>query len=74
MSESFMAQNTINVHDVMHLADLRGIPGLLLLMDMEKAFEGRAHSLFQCLKCFRFGPTFTRWTHAFYTTASFVWE
>ena len=68
MSGRFIGKNIRVLYDIMHMAEQREMPGLLLSMDFEKAFDSIAHSfLFECLFIFfRLGPFFTRWIHAFY--------
>ena len=39
LAGSFIGENTRTIYDVMQLAEERNIPGLVLLIDFEKAFE-----------------------------------
>ena len=42
-------------------------PGLLLFADFEKAFDSISHDfMFNCLKCFNFGPDTIKWVKCFY--------
>jgi len=44
------------------------IPGLLLFIDIEKAFDSlECNFMFKCLEVFRFGPRLTRWVETFYS-------
>ena len=44
------------------------IPGLLLFIDFEKAFDSLEWNfMFKCLEVFGFGPSLTRWIETFYS-------
>ena len=44
------------------------IPGLLLFIDFEKAFDSLEWNfMFKCLEVFGFGPSLTRWVETFYS-------
>ena len=50
--------------------DLMDIPGMLLLIDFEKAFDSVYHDfLFKVLNFFNFGQSFIPWVHLFYDNA-----
>ena len=48
--------------DIIDYTDLNDIPGAILLLDIEKAFDSVSHDfLFQVLKHFKFGDQFISW-------------
>ena len=56
------------VYDVMHYTENKNIPGLLLLVDFEKAFDSISWSfLNRCLNQLGFGTSFIRWITLFNT-------
>ena len=56
------------VYDTMHYVEEQNIPGLLLLVDFEKAFDSISWSfLNDCLKVLGFGNGFIRWVSTFNT-------
>ena len=51
----------------MQLVDENNIPGLLLLIDFEKAFDSLSWSFMQkVLSSFNFGPSIIQWISTFY--------
>ena len=47
------------------------IPGVLLFIDFEKAFDSIEHEfLYKVVQCFNFGPSFIKWIQMFYNTVS----
>ena len=61
--------------DLMNYTEQNNIPGLLLLIDFEKAFDSVGWSFIQkVLKFVDFGPTIRRWIETFYNsiTASVI--
>ena len=56
---------------ICYVAEVQNIPGLLLLVDFEKAFDSVSHDfLFNVLDNFNFGPSMKKWIHAFYDQAT----
>ena len=56
------------LYDTLLYAEQHQIPGLLLMMDFEKAFDSVAWSFIEKSLCkFKFGKDFTRWILKFYT-------
>ena len=65
----FDAVRTIG--DIMDYTKLRNIPGLIVTIDFEKAFDSLSWSfLFKILEKFNFGQSFINWVRIFYTNIS----
>jgi len=63
----FIGDNTRLVYDVMYYLSQHNKPGLLLLIDFEKAFDCLERSfMFQCLKQYNFGKGFIKWVSVLY--------
>ena len=62
----FIGENTRLVYDVMQQSDLRNIPGLLLLLDFEKAYDSVSWKFMnKVLDFFGFGPQLKAWINLF---------
>ena len=71
----YIGENTRLIYDLMNYTEQNNIPGLLLLIDFEKAFDSLSWSFVQkALKFLNFGPTICRWINTFYKhiTASVI--
>ena len=71
----YSGENTRLIYDLMNYTEQNNIPGLLLLIDFEKAFGSVSWSFIQkVLKFLNFGPTIRRWIETFYNsiTASVI--
>ena len=67
ISGRYIGENTRLVYDLMQLVDENNIPGLLLLIDFEKAFDSLSWSFMQkVLSSFNFGPSIIQWISTFY--------
>ena len=54
--------------DIIDYTDIEDIPGAILLLDIEKAFDSVSHQfLFQTLKKFNFGDQFISWVETIYS-------
>ena len=54
----------------MEYTKVKKLPGLLLFIDFEKAFDSLEWDFLEkCLEKFNFGPEFRRWVHIFYNDA-----
>lgn len=63
----FIGENTRMVYDLMQYADENNVPGLLLLIDFEKAFDSLSWSFMtKVLQMFNFGPSFINWVKVFH--------
>ena len=58
------------IYDLLHYTEANNIPGILLLIDSEKAFDSLSWSFInKTLKTFRFGPSVIKWFNIFYQDA-----
>jgi hypothetical protein len=58
----FIGENTRLIYDIMNYTEEKDIPGLLLLIDFEKAFDSKSWNfVLQTLTLFNFGNDFKRW-------------
>ena len=63
----FIGENTRLIYDIMNFTEHNDIPGLLVLIDFEKAFDSLSWSFIQkALKFLKFGPTICKWIKTFY--------
>lgn len=68
MKNRFMYENTRLIYDNMMFADNNNIPGLLLTLDFEKAFDCLEWKfLMKALSRYNFGVSFMKWITVFYT-------
>ena len=58
----FIGENTRLVYDILHYTEEKNIPGLLLFIDFEKAFDSLSWSFInKVLKLFNIGPSIRNW-------------
>ena len=58
MAGRYIGENIRTLYDLLYVAELQNIPGLLLLVDFEKAFDSVSRDfLFNILNNFNFGPS-----------------
>lgn len=63
----FIGENHRMLYDLLVYTDLNNIPGLLLLIDFEKAFDSVAWTFIEkCLDFFNFGVIMKQWIRLFY--------
>ena len=63
----YMGENTRLLYDLMNHTEQKEIPGFLLLIDFEKAFDSLSWSFIRkALKFLNFGESFRRWIDVFY--------
>lgn len=66
----FIGENTRLLYDLLFYTEKQQIPGMLLLIDFEKAFDSVDWSfLLSVLDFFNFGPVIKRWVQVFYKNA-----
>ena len=70
MHGRFMGENTRQLYDLMHYAETNNIPGLLLLVDFEKAFDSISWKFIdKVFKFFTFGESIITWIYIYYNNA-----
>ena len=66
ISGRYIGENTRLVYDIMDYTECNNIPGLLLLIDFEKAFDTIDWNFIQkCLNIFNFGKSIQKWVKVF---------
>ena len=70
----YIGENTRIIYDLMQFTEERNIPGLLLMIDFEKAFDSVSWQFIdKALNFFNFGPSIRRWISVFqYETISAI--
>ena len=63
----YIGENIRTLYDIFHYTEKFNIPGLLLLIDFEKAFDSVAWTfIYKVLNFFNFGPGIKKWLTVFY--------
>ena len=66
LSGRFIGENAHLINDILHSTEEKQIPGLLMLIDFEKAFDSVSWDfLYAVLKFFNFGDSFVKWINIF---------
>ena len=64
----FIGENSCLIYDILHYTEKENIPGLLMLVDFEKAFDSVSWEfLYETLKLLGFGPKMIKWITLFNT-------
>ena len=64
----FISDSTRLIYDIMHASEMRNIPGLLMLIDFEKAFDSLSWKfLYKVLMSFGYSDQFIKWIKMFNT-------
>ena len=67
MSGRYISDNTRIIYDILQTTKDKNIPGMLLLVDFEKAFDSISWNfMYKCLNFFGFGQTYTAWIKLLY--------
>ena len=67
ISGRFIGENIRLLYDVINYTERNNLPGMLVLVDFEKAFDSVAWDfLFDVLNYFKFGVSFQKWVKMFY--------
>ena len=65
----YIGENIRLIQETIEKLEEEEQPGLLLFADFEKAFDSISHDfMFNCLKCFNFGPDIIKWVKCFIMT------
>ena len=68
VSGRYIGEAARSILDIMDYTKTYEIPGLLLFIDFEKAFDSLEWNfMFKCLEVFGFGSSLTRWIETFYS-------
>ena len=66
ISGRYIGDSTRLIYDLISIAEQKNIPGLLMLVDFEKAFNSISWNfLYSVLKLLGFGPSIIKWIHTF---------
>ena len=67
----YIGENTRLIYDILFYTEVNYLPGLLLLIDFEKAFDSVSWKFInEVLDFFNFGPSIKLWIKTFYTNIS----
>ena len=70
MEGRYIGQNIRLINDIIQQTELQKIPGILLFLDFQKAFDTLEWSFIQhTLHLFNFGNSIKKWVSAFYTNS-----
>ena len=59
------------IQDIIHYLDINKVPGILLMIDFQKAFDSIEWSfIIKAMKQFNFGPNIIKWVQIIYTDTS----
>ena len=71
MSGRYIGENTRLIYDILHITDKLDIPGLLLIIDFEKAFDSISWKFIEkVLNFLNFGESINKWLKVFYNDIS----
>ena len=71
IKDRYIGENTRLVYDLLQFTEEQNIPGLLLLIDFEKAFDSLSWSfIHKVLQFFNFGPSIRNWISTLYKNSS----
>ena len=69
--DRFIGENIRLLYDLLNQTDKNNIPGMLLLIDFEKAFDTVSHDfILKTLRAFNFGTGICRWFETLYKNAT----
>ena len=67
----FIGSNIRVVEDTIHYTKVNNIPGIMVAIDFEKAFDSLSWSyIYKCLEAFNFGPNFIKYIKVLYNDIS----
>ena len=63
----YIGENIRNIYDIIQYSTITNIPGMVIALDFEKAFDSISWNfLFHTLECFKFGENFIKWIKLLY--------
>ena len=66
-AQPYYCENIRSILDIMDYTKAKNLPGILLFIDFEKAFDSLEWDFVnKCLQLFNFGPDFIKWVNIFY--------
>ena len=67
VKDRYIGETVRSIFDIMDFTDRENIPGLLIFIDFQKAFDTVEWDfLYKCLDAFNFGQDFIHWVMTFY--------
>ena len=67
VEDRYIGETIRSIFDIMDFTEKNNIPGLLIFIDFQKAFDSLEWNFFfHCLDAFNFGPEFKCWIKTFY--------
>ena len=67
VSDRYIGQTVPSIFDIMDFTEKENIPGLLIFIEFQKAFDTLEWSyLYKCLEAFNFCKEFIQWVRTFY--------
>ena len=67
MNDRYIGETVRSIFDIMDLTVEENIPGLIIFIDFQKAFDSLEWNfLLRCLESFNFGFSLIRWVFTFY--------
>ena len=70
MKGRYIGENIRTIYDVIHQANEKEVPGLLLLVDFEKAFDTISRNfIVKCLEILGFGQSIIQWIETFFNNS-----
>ena len=75
VKERHIGETVRSIFDIIDLTGKENMPGLLIFIDFENAFDSLEWNLlYNCLDAFNFGPNFKRWIKTFNGLCSYYFE
>ena len=70
VKDRYIGETIRSIFDIMEFTDMENIPGLMIFIDFQKAFNSVEWDfILGCLEAFNFGPDFVQWIKTFYKNA-----
>ena len=70
VKDPYICETVRSTFDTMEFSDTENIPGLIIFIDFQKAFDSvEWNFILSCLEAFNFGPDFVQWIKTFYKNA-----